>query len=69
MLSLEGDALQWHQYNSNSMGGLLNLNWEDYLKEMKERFADPDEEDFMSALVELKQEESVGKYYQDFIRT
>lgn len=69
MLSLEGDAFQLHQYYSNSMGGLLNLNWEDYLKELKKRFTGQDEEDFMSALVQLKQEESVSKYYQDFIRT
>lgn len=39
MLCLEGDVLQWHQHYSTSVGGMPNLTWEEYLKEMKERFA------------------------------
>lgn len=69
MLSLDGDALQWHQYYQSTEGGLASLKWEMYLEAMKERFAGDEEEDYMSALVELRQDGSVVSYYQKFIRT
>lgn len=68
MLSLEGDALQWHQYHQTIEGGLGSLSWESYMEAMRERFASDEVEDPMSALVELKQDDTVVKYHQAFIR-
>ena len=51
MMNLEGRALQWHQHYAKSNGGLVALQWSDYLSEMRKRFADTEFSDPMSELV------------------
>lgn len=38
-----------------------------YLIEMQERFGGEDDEDFLAELIELKQRDTVDKYYKIFI--
>lgn len=61
MLSLEGDALQWHQYHQTIEKGLFNLRWDSYLEVIRDRFQGDEVEDPMSALVELRQDDTVTK--------
>ncbi|KAL4361032.1 hypothetical protein GQ457_04G005470 [Hibiscus cannabinus] len=67
MLHLEGRALQWHQFVAKNQGGLNNMEWEEYLTMMKERFAPEGFDDPFAELVALRQVDSVDKYYEDFI--
>ncbi|KAL4334964.1 hypothetical protein GQ457_07G040680 [Hibiscus cannabinus] len=67
MLQLEGKALQWHHFVVRNIGGMEKLNWDTYLKLMKDRFAPDGIEDPMGELVTLQQTSSVDQYYADFI--
>lgn len=67
MLNLEGDAFQWHQYLAIEHEG-RKLSCNDYMREMKERFACPEHEDPMESLFFLKQQDSVNQYHKDFIK-
>ncbi|KAL4296177.1 hypothetical protein GQ457_12G019000 [Hibiscus cannabinus] len=67
MLQLEGKALQWHHFVVRNIGGMEKLNWDTYLKLMKDRFAPDGIEDPMGELVTLQQTSSVDQYYADFV--
>ena len=67
LMTLEGRALQWHQYYAKTNGGLSVLKWSDYLEDMRRRFADKEYEDPMSELVSLKHTTTVEDFYEDFL--
>ncbi|KAL4335063.1 hypothetical protein GQ457_07G010560 [Hibiscus cannabinus] len=67
MLHLEGKALQWHQFLAKSNGDLNRMSWNEYVKQMRERFAPGGFDDPFVELVALKQLETVEKFYEDFI--
>ncbi|KAL4290945.1 hypothetical protein GQ457_14G002300 [Hibiscus cannabinus] len=67
MLNLEDKALQWHHFVVRSHGGIDNLNWENYIKLRKDRFAPNRLEDLMGELVTLKQTAYVDQYYAKFV--
>ncbi|KAL4297809.1 hypothetical protein GQ457_12G002220 [Hibiscus cannabinus] len=67
MLHLDGKALQWHQLLVRNMRGIDGLHWDQYLRLMRDRFAPEGFEDPMAELVNLSQEGTVERYYEDFI--
>ncbi|KAK8693864.1 hypothetical protein V6N13_071431 [Hibiscus sabdariffa] len=67
MLHLEGKALQWYQFLLKTRRDFHQLNWDQYLKFLKERFAPGGLEDPFSKLLALRQTESVEQFYEEFI--
>ncbi|GMI80696.1 hypothetical protein HRI_001738900 [Hibiscus trionum] len=67
MLHLEGKALQWHQFLSKSHPDLNSMSWQNYVQLLRERFAPGGFDGPFSDLIELRQTDTVDKYYEDFI--
>ncbi|XP_076955732.1 uncharacterized protein LOC143630666 [Bidens hawaiensis] len=67
VINLEGPALQWHQSFVRSRGGTIRgLLWQDYVRSLTTRFADPLKQDAIGALVALKQTGSLQELCQEF---
>ncbi|KAL4326013.1 hypothetical protein GQ457_11G028360 [Hibiscus cannabinus] len=67
MLHLEGKALQWHQFLLKTHRDFHQLNWNQYVTLLRERFAHGGLEDPFSELLALRQTESVEQFYEEFI--
>ncbi|OMO54090.1 hypothetical protein CCACVL1_28069 [Corchorus capsularis] len=66
MMSMEGDALNWHIFYTRNQGGSIkNLTWPLYKEALLERYA-PDP---MSELLQLKQTTTVEQYNDEFLGT
>ncbi|GMJ10211.1 hypothetical protein HRI_004690300 [Hibiscus trionum] len=67
MLHLEGKALQWHQFLMRNQEDFANLGWSQYLRLIRERFCPGGFDDPFEDLLELRQQESVEKFYEEFV--
>ncbi|OMO94423.1 Retrotransposon gag protein [Corchorus olitorius] len=66
-LSLEGDALEWHQYFTNTQPNANLVTWSAYLSAMREHFASEEYLDPLAELVGLKHTGTVTEFYKEFI--
>ena len=66
MMHLEGEALQWHQRFMKNHERLFDVNWSQYMLEMRNRFSDNEFTDLMLEIVSLKQTASVEDFYKEF---
>ena len=55
MMHLEGKALQWHQRFMKNQRSLSEVDWNQYMLEMRNRFSDNEFTDPMLEIVSLKQ--------------
>ena len=66
MIHLEGKALQWHQRLIKTKGSMKDLQWNEYIAEMRGRFHNDEFADPMADLVSLKQSSTVEEFYEEF---
>ena len=66
MMHLDGRALQWHQRFMRNQGSLSEVNWSQYVTEMRDRFCENEFTNPMLEIVSLKQTASVEDYYEEF---
>ena len=66
MMHLEGKALQWHQRFMKNQRSLSEVDWNQYMLEMRNRFSDNEFTDPMLEIVSLKQTTSVEEFYDEF---
>ena len=55
MIHLDGKALQWHQRLIKTKGSMKDLQWNEYIAEMRGRFHNDEFADPMADIVSLKQ--------------
>ncbi|OMO60043.1 Retrotransposon gag protein [Corchorus olitorius] len=66
MMHLEGRALEWHQRFMRGKESLKEVTWPVYVKALRSRFCDNEFSDAFSALVALKQTNTVDEYFEEF---
>ena len=66
MMHLDGKALQWHQQFMRNQGSLSEVNWNQYVTKMRDRFSKNEFTNPMLEIISLKQTASVEDYYEKF---
>ena len=66
MMHLDGKALQWHQRLIKNQDKLFEVNWNNYIDEMRIRFNEYEYSNPMLEIVSLKHTSSVEEFYEEF---
>ena len=66
MMHLDGKALQWHQRFMRNQGSLSEVNWNQYVTEMRDMFFENEFTNPMLEIVSLEQIAFVEDYYKKF---
>ncbi|KAL1152804.1 hypothetical protein V6Z11_A09G134200 [Gossypium hirsutum] len=67
MFHLEGKALDWHHFFSQSHGGIQMLSWDTYARGLQEKFNSFNFTEPMAELVTFKKQGSVDQFHDQFI--
>lgn len=67
MFHLEGKALDWHHFFSQSHGGIQMLSWDTYARGLQEKFNSFNFTEPMAELVTFKKQGSVDQFHDQFV--